>query len=294
MGEERVEGLVLKKYSGFYYVQDDEQNIFECKLRGKLKTLVLSGDRALIVPLEDGKGILEEVLPRANELYRPRIANVDTVLIVMASGRPAPSLTLLDRLLFLSFYNKLTPNIVLNKCDLEADPKARMIQDYYPRAGINLINTSAIMGTGIEQMKLAIKGKIAVLAGPSGVGKSSLLNALLADSQVKTQEVSQKIGRGKHTTRHVELYPLDSGGWVADTPGFSILDMPELKSPELGKYFPDFAQYLDDCRFRNCLHFKEKDCEVKRMVEQAVIADFRYQNYLGMLEELMVNERCYK
>lgn len=294
MGEERVEGLVLKKYSGFYYVQDDEQNIFECKLRGKLKTPVLSGDRALIMPLGDGKGILEEVLPRANELYRPRIANVDTVLIVMASGRPAPSLTLLDRLLFLTLYNKLTPNIVLNKCDLEADPKARMIQDYYPQAGINLINTSAITGTGIEQMKLAIKGKIAVLAGPSGVGKSSLLNALLAGSQVKTQEVSQKIGRGKHTTRHVELYSLYSGGWVADTPGFSILDMPELKSPELGKYFPDFAQYLDDCRFRNCLHFKEKDCEVKRMVEQGVIADFRYQNYLGMLEELMVNERCYK
>ncbi|MDD3267706.1 MAG: ribosome small subunit-dependent GTPase A [Syntrophomonadaceae bacterium] len=294
MSEKRVEGLILKKYSGFYYVQDDQQNIFECKLRGKLKSLVLSGDRAIILPLEDGKGILEEVLPRENELYRPRIANVNTVLIVMASGRPSPSMVLLDRLLFLSFYNNLVPYIILNKCDLEADPKARLIQDYYPRAGINLINTSVIMGTGIEALKKAIKGKIAVLAGPSGVGKSSLLNTLLAGSQVKTQEVSQKIGRGKHTTRHVELFPLDSGGWVADTPGFSVLDMPELKSPELGKYFPDFAPYFSDCRFRNCLHFKENDCEVKRMVEQGAIAQFRYQNYLSMLEELMENERCYK
>lgn len=294
MTEKRVEGLVLKKFSGFYYVQDGEQNIFECKLRGKIKVPVLSGDRVLFTPLELGHGILEELMPRDNEMYRPRIANVDTLLIVMACSRPEPALSLLDRLLFFAFYNHLTPYIILNKCDLKIEKNALHIQNYYPQAGFKLIRTSAVMGTGIEELRKVIAGKIAVFAGPSGTGKSSLLNAVSDGLKLRTQEVSHKIGRGKHTTRHVELYPLNSGGWVADTPGFSVLDMPALKSPDLPGFFPDFLPYVQDCRFRNCLHYKENDCEVKRMVENGVIAGFRYQNYVSMLEELIEKERCYK
>ncbi|MEN6349005.1 MAG: ribosome small subunit-dependent GTPase A [Syntrophomonas sp.] len=294
MTEKQVEGLVLKKFSGFYYVQDGEQNIFECKLRGKIKIPVLSGDRVAFTPLEQGRGILEEIRPRDSEMYRPRIANVNTVLIVMACSRPEPSLQLLDRLLFFAFYNHLTPYILLNKCDLNAEHNTILIQDYYPSAGFNVIKTSATAETGLAELKQVIKGKIAVFAGPSGTGKSSLLNALSRSLQLKTQEVSNKIGRGRHTTRHVELYPLNTGGWVADTPGFSVLDMPSLKSPELAGFFPDFTSHAGKCRFRNCLHYKETDCEIKRMVADGTIAEFRYRNYISMLEELIANERCYR
>lgn len=289
----QVEGLILKKYSGFYYVQDEQKNIYECKLRGKIKGQVLSGDKVELTRLGNNKGILEKVLPRKNELYRPRVANVNVVLIVMANDKPAPSLVLLDRLLFLAEYNNLEPFIILNKCDLPESEKALLL-NYYSKAGFNVTRTSVKKPAGIDELKDITAGKITVFAGPSGVGKSSLLNALLNEVNVKTQEVSKKIGRGKHTTRHVELYPLESGGWIADTPGFSILDMPNLDSHELAGYFPDFSDFTGECRFYNCLHYKEKECGVKKAVEQGIIAEFRYQNYVTMLEEVMKNERCYR
>jgi len=294
MGSKKVEGLVLKKYGGFYYVQDEQKNILECKLRGKIKGQVLSGDRVVVSLLEDSRGILEKVLYRDNQLYRPKIANVSMVVIVMANDNPAPSLALLDRLLLLAYYNKITPYILLNKCDLMADEKAILIKEYYPKAGFNLIMTSATRGIGIDLLKEVIKGQIAVFAGPSGTGKSSLLNALSEGLCIRTQEVSNKIGRGRHTTRHVELYPLESGGWVADTPGFSVLDMPPIKSAELTRLYPDFIDFARDCRFSNCIHYKEKDCGIKRAVENGIIGEFRYRNYISMLEEVLENERCYK
>lgn len=289
-----LEGLVLKNYSGFFYVQDAGKNVYECKLRGKIKERILSGDRVMFTCREEGQGILEKRLPRQNELYRPRIANVSAVLIIMAVNQPVPSLMLLDRLLFLASYNKLIPQIVLNKCDLSWDEKAKVINDYYPQNGFNLIVASAKEGLGVEALKQAIRGEIAVLAGPSGVGKSSLLNSLGGGRTAATQEVSHKIGRGKHTTRHVELYPLDSGGWIADTPGFSVLDMPPLKREELGDYFPDFALFREQCKYSNCLHYRETECGVKMAVAEKCIVESRYNNYLAMLEEVMKNERCYK
>lgn len=286
-------GLVLRNYGGFYYVQNNASRIIECRLRGKLKERILSGDRVMFSPLEDGKGILEQMLPRDNELYRPRVANVSMVLIVMAYDRPLPSLTLLDRLLFLVQYNNLRPCIVLNKCDLPVNREVDAILNYYPRAKFPLLNISARFKQGIDDLRAAISGEIAVLAGPSGVGKSSILNQLISQQSVPTQEVSNKIGRGKHPTRHVELYPLDNNGWLADTPGFSVLDLPKMRREELPGYFPDFADYADACKFSNCLHNKEVECGVKTAVMENKILSSRYENYLSMLSEVMENERCY-
>jgi len=286
------EGLVLKNYSGFYYVQTSDLSVYECKIRGKVKERIVSGDRVLITPLEHGKGILERVFPRQNELYRPKVANVSLVLIVMAHDKPKPSLMLLDRLLFLAEYSNISPCIVLNKSDLRGGPEIEDILQYYP-AHFRVIKTSSQSKQGIDDLKEAIKGQIAVFAGPSGVGKSTLLNHLVPDLEVQTQEVSHKIGRGKHTTRHVELFPLTHGGWIVDTPGFSVLDMPPVKREELSRYFPDFLIYADYCRFRDCLHYKEQDCGVRKAVEEKRILASRHENYVAMLEEIMENERCY-
>jgi len=286
------EGLVIKNYSGFYYVQDELQHIYECKVRGKLKEKLLSGDRVMFTPLEIDKGILEKILPRANQLYRPRVANVTRVLIVMAFDQPKPDLGLLDRLLFLALFNRITPFIILNKCDLAADKLAQQILDYYP-ASFRVIRTSAQLNIGMQELTDAITGEIAVFAGPSGTGKSSMLRRLTGRMEVRTQEVSAKIGRGKHTTRHVELYPLPQGGWIVDTPGFSVLDLPILRREELSQYFPDFTGYAGDCKFSNCMHYREQDCGVKTALQAGQILPSRYDNYVVMLEDIMEKERCY-
>ncbi len=285
-------GLVIKNYSGFYYVQDLEGTIHTCKVRGKVKEKLLSGDRVLFTPLEFGQGILEKVMPRKNELYRPRVANISRVLVVMASDQPKPDLTLLDRLLFLAEYNHIQPSIVINKCDLDRHENTVQILAYYPRI-YQVFETSARYDIGIKNLTEAITGEIAVLAGPSGVGKSRLLQKLTGQSTIRTGSISTKIGRGKHTTRHVELFQLPLGGWIVDTPGFSVLDMPSMRREDLSAYFPDFADYSLECRFSNCIHYHEKDCRVKSAVEENQILKSRYRNYVSMLEEIMEKERIY-
>ncbi len=293
MRADTLEGLVLKLYGGFFYVKDRAGLVHECKLRGKIREQVLVGDNVYFTPTEEGQGIIEGIMPRINQLYRPKIANIEMVFIVMACDRPAPSLALLDRLLFLAFYQHIIPCIILNKCDLKEDHNAKRLREYYPSAGFNVVLTSVTQNIGIEQIQNIAAGRVAVLAGPSGSGKSSLINSLIG-TNTRTGQISEKIGRGKHTTRHVELFALPSGGFLADTPGFTVLDLLGVESRELSDYYPDFKDHSTECRFINCLHYRESDCGVKRAVEAGQIADFRYQNYLVLLEEIMKHERCFR
>lgn len=285
--------MVVKKYSGFYYVQSAGDGIYECRLRGKLKDEVLSGDKVVYTRISAQRGAIERIMPRLNQLDRPRVANVSLALIIMAQTEPMPSLMLLDRLLVLCLYHKIRPLIILNKSDLEVDEASRAINEHYPPAGFTVIRVSAETGEGISEMRQAIAGEIAVLAGPSGVGKSSLLNAVFDNQEARTQELSQRLGRGKHTTRHVELYPLLGGGWLVDTPGFSMLEMPPIKRADLAGFYPEFDGYAEECRFRNCLHHKDIDCAVREALKEGKIAKSRYEHYLYMLEEIMENERKY-
>lgn len=293
MQGDKVEGLIIKKYSSFYYVRDSQDKLYECKLRGKVKDLVLTGDKVIITNLDNEKGVIEEILPRQNELYRPRIANVTKVFIVMAHDRPAPSLILLDKLLFLAYYNSIEPMVIINKADLGEDENAKFIKEYYPSVGIKVIPTSTKTKQGIEELKAFLKDEIVVLAGPSGAGKSSLLNLLLDGVNIKTQAVSDKIGRGKHTTRHVELFITPNNGLIADTPGFSIIDMPDINKVDLVKFFPDLYAHHEGCKFNDCLHWKEKECSIKDAVVTGDIAEVRYNNYLTMLAEVIEKERVY-
>jgi len=178
--------------------------------------------------------------------------------------------------------------------DLPEDENASIITSYYPRKGFNLIKSSVRNNIGIDSIKEAIANHIAVLAGPSGTGKSSLLNLLAEGVGIKTQDVSKKIGRGRHTTRHVELYPLRNGGLIADTPGFGVLDPPDMESRQLASHFPEIYDFSKQCRFGDCLHYGEKDCAVKEAVKENIIAEFRYRSYLTLLDELIKNERCYR
>lgn len=294
MADQESVGLVLKNYSGFYYVQTLQGQVYECRIRGKLKQPVVSGDWVTFTQLDSGRGILENIQERTNLLYRPKIANVTMVLIVMAADKPAPSLSLLDRLLLLAGLQKVEPCIILNKSDLKPDPKAVLIKDYYPQAGYKVLPVSAKQQYNLEEVRNLLKGQIAVLAGPSGAGKTSLINALVDNQNLKTQEVSQKIGRGRHTTRHVELFPINNNGWIADTPGFSVLDLPPMKSTQLAEYYPDFTEPSQECRFTDCLHYRENQCGVKQALESGKLPEFRYNNYLQLLEEVMTKEKCYR
>ena len=284
-------GTVIKKYSGYYYVQVNESCIYQCQLRGKIKDLATTGDQVEITILDKTQGVLETVLPRINQLYRPRISNVSLIVIVMSYDKPAPVSYLLDRLLLLARHNCLEPCIVMNKGDLAPNAMALRIIEYYSRKGFKMITTCSLVYQGIEELMQVMAGHISVLCGPSGVGKSTLINTLIPGrKEIKTQEISARIGRGKHTTRHVELFSLPRGGWVADTPGFSNLALPDIKRRQLPGYYPDFLKHAQTCQFGDCYHDQEIRCGVKEAVGSSEIADFRYNNYLSFLHEIKSGE----
>lgn len=285
--EDLVKGTVVRAYGGYYYVRNGSQE-WECMLRGRFrheKQQVLVGDKVEFRRINDKTGVIEKILPRSSVLVRPPVANVEQAVIVFAVREPVPSPSLLERFLIIAALNKIEPLICFNKVDLSPDGRVELAAQYQENYQVFL--TSAKTGQGLKKLRKALTEKVSVFAGPSGVGKSTIINSLLPGLKLRTNEISKKIGRGRHTTRHVELISLPGGGLVADTPGFSTLDLPDIDPGVLAGCFPEFYNYIADCRFRGCLHYKEPGCAVKEAVYQGGIKDIRYSQYLEFLEILM-------
>ena len=293
-----INGKIIKGIGGFFYV-DTEKGLYECRARGifrKNKITPLVGDRVSIsvVDEENKKGVVEEIEKRDTELVRPPIANVDKALIVFAIKNPAPNLSLLDRFIVLAEKENLEIVIVFTKVDLDADGELlEELKSIYEVSGYKVIPVSNKLKLNIDKIKEELKENTVVFAGPSGVGKSSLLNEVDKNFELKTGEVSDKIKRGKHTTRHAELLKLECGGMVADTPGFSSLTLDDIDESELKEYFIEFDKY-DDCRFGSrCIHENEPSCAVKEAVENGEISKKRYESYIQLLNEIRSGKRRY-
>ena len=293
-----INGKIIKGIGGFYYV-DTEKGLYECRARGifrKNKITPLVGDRVSIsvVDEENKKGVVEEIEKRDTELVRPPIANVDKALIVFAIKNPSPNLSLLDRFIVLAEKENLEIVIVFTKVDLDADGELlEELKSIYEVSGYKVIPVSNKLKLNIDKIKEELKENTVVFAGPSGVGKSSLLNEVDKNFELKTGEVSDKIKRGKHTTRHAELLKLECGGMVADTPGFSSLTLDDIDESELKEYFIEFDKY-DECRFGSrCIHENEPSCAVKEAVENGEISKKRYESYIQLLNEIRSGKRRY-
>lgn len=280
-------GTIQKALSGFYYVDVGGQNPIACRGRGKLrhqKVTPLVGDRVEITISPDGSGMVDEILPRKNQFRRPMVANIDQMVIIASGAIPVTDPFLIDRMITLAEAKNCQPVICFNKCDLEP---ANELAEIYRSAGFQTLQVSAETGDGIESLGALLTDKVSAFTGNSGVGKSSILNALEPGFALQVGEVSEKLGRGRHTTRYVELFRL-RGGLVADTPGFSSFDVEQMEfipKEQLANTFREFAPYLDQCRFVGCAHGKEKGCSVREAVEGGKIARSRYDSYLRLYEQ---------
>lgn len=289
-------GKILKGIAGFYYVHAADGNLYECKAKGvfrnkKLKPLVGDDVDITILDETERKGNIDEILPRKNALVRPSVANVDQALVLFSITHPEPNLNLLDRFLVMMEVQEVPVNVCFNKIDLTGDEKMLELKRIYETAGYPVYFTSTCENQGIEKIQALVKGKTTVLAGPSGVGKSSLTNLLYPQAEMETGTISEKIQRGKHTTRHSELFDIGTNTYMMDTPGFSSMYIEDMECGQLKDYFPEFESYEENCRFLGCVHIGERDCGVKDAVEEGKISRNRYENYRLLYQELKEKRR---
>lgn len=285
-----LQGKIIRGIAGFYYVHVTGHGIYECKAKGvfrKNKEKPLVGDNVEITVLdEEGKlGNVSEILPRKNDLIRPAVANVDQALVIFATDKPKPNFNLLDRFLLMMEQKDIPTVICFNKTDLVTEEEQNQLKQIYEKTGHEIFFVSVAKKQGIELIKERLQGKTSTVAGPSGVGKSSLINLLQSDIKMETGSISEKIQRGKHTTRHSELIALDNGSYILDTPGFSSLAVFELEKEDIKWYYPEFERLQDKCRFMGCNHIHEPDCAIKEAVENGGISSVRYENYRLLFEE---------
>jgi len=292
-----LKGKIIKGIAGFYYVHTPAvETVYECKAKGifrnqNVKPLV--GDDVEIDTKDqpEGKGIITAIHPRKNELVRPAVANVDQAMVIFAAAEPEPNLNLLDRFLIMMQKQKVNTIVCFNKTDIVAEKELFLLMETYRHCGYKVVCTSMLQKDSIGDIHRLIKGKTTVLAGPSGVGKSSLINMIQPEANMETGIISQKIKRGKHTTRHSELIYVEGETYLMDTPGFSSLYINEIEKEELKDYFIEFTDFEMNCRFAGCKHLNEPNCAVKEALVEEKISKIRYENYKLLYQELKDKKR---
>ena len=286
--EQAKTGLILKGIGGFYYVKAGD-TVYECKARGVFRRNAITplvGDHVKLLIEENQSPVIAEILPRKNSLIRPPMANLDQLVLVAATCDPAPSTLVIDKIIAAAEDKGISPILVISKIDLE---QAQWLRDIYEPIGFPVVLVSSATGEGVEQVKELLRGKITAFTGNSGVGKSSLLNQIDRRFCLETGEISRKLGRGRHTTRQVELFPLEGGGYVADTPGFSAIQMERydvVHKEQLPYCFREFEPFLDQCRFPSCSHTCEKGCAVLEAVREGKISRSRHESYVALYQEV--------
>lgn len=286
-----MEGKIIRGIAGFYYVHTDSMGIFECKAKGIFRNKnekPLVGDNVSldILDKEQMTGNITKILPRKNSLIRPAVANTDQAVIIFAASYPEPDLNLLDRFLLMMAMQEIPVAVCFNKSDDAEETFLSQLAGNYKNSGCRVFLTSATTGSGIKEFKESLAGKTTVLAGPSGVGKSSVINQLFPEASMAVGDISSKIKRGKHTTRHSELFGLGGGTYIMDTPGFTSLRLPDAKKEEIREYYPEFQDYAGECRFKGCVHINEPGCAVKEAATKGEIPESRYNNYKQFYEEI--------
>lgn len=286
-----MQGKIIKGIAGFYYVHVEGQGIYECKAKGifrkdHVKPLVGDNVDMDILDEKERLGNIREILPRKSMLIRPAVANVDQALIIFAMIKPAPNLNLLDRFLILMERQKLETVICFNKQDIASHEEKESLRRAYETCGCRTLFVSVLEREGLSELRTILAGKTTTAAGPSGVGKSSLINQLAPEANMETGGISRKIDRGKHTTRHSEIIALGQDTYIVDTPGFTSLDISGITKEELGSFYREFAQYERCCKFSGCAHLSEPECGVKEAVAAGRISKERYENYKVLYREM--------
>ena len=286
-----MQGKILKGISGFYYVHVAGSGLYECRAKGlfrRQKVKPLTGDlvEIAVISESDKIGNVEKIFPRKNELFRPAVANIDMALVIFAAASPQPNLNLLDRFLILMQMQHMPVTICFNKMELITEQQRTELFHIYEGCGYPVLYTSARHQEGIQALREALSGKTVAASGPSGVGKSSLINLLQPQALMETGEISRKIERGRQTTRHTQLIHIEGNTYIMDTPGFSSLFLPEMEKEQLRQYYTESASYEPQCRFQGCSHIHEPDCGVKEAIAAGAIHPVRYENYRLLYKEL--------